>query len=103
MLDLRCLNQKSLTQSHLQLILWCCTACLDFLAFGTEAHGYHRDVALFPCQPSPRRFSGALPPGQGLRPSLISSINLAQMSEFSLVIASLGLAQNTSAPSLSGL
>ncbi len=30
--------------------------------------------------------------GNGLRASLIPSINLAQMSEFSLVIASLGLA-----------
>jgi Kef-type K+ transport system membrane component KefB len=32
--------------------------------------------------------------GNGLRPGLIVSINLAQMSEFSLVIASLGLALN---------
>jgi hypothetical protein len=28
---------KSPTSSHLQLILWCCTACLDFLALGAEA------------------------------------------------------------------
>jgi Kef-type K+ transport system membrane component KefB len=41
--------------------------------------------------------------GNGLRASLISSINLAQMSEFSLVIASLGLALNHISPELVGV
>ncbi|MGH7852613.1 MAG: cation:proton antiporter [Candidatus Binatia bacterium] len=40
--------------------------------------------------------------GNGLRASLIPSINLAQMSEFSLVIASLGLALNHISPELVG-
>lgn len=40
--------------------------------------------------------------GNGLRPSLISSINLAQMSEFSLVIASLGLTLKHISPKLVG-
>jgi Kef-type K+ transport system membrane component KefB len=40
--------------------------------------------------------------GNGLRASLIASINLAQMSEFSLVIASLGLALNHISPGLVG-
>ena len=40
--------------------------------------------------------------GNGLRASLIPSINLAQMSEFSLVIASLGLALNHVTPELVG-
>jgi len=40
--------------------------------------------------------------GNGLRPSLISSINLAQMSEFSLVIASLGLTLKHISPELVG-
>jgi TrkA-N domain len=41
--------------------------------------------------------------GNGLRASLIPSINLAQMSEFSLVIASLGLALNHISPQLVGV
>ena len=41
--------------------------------------------------------------GNGLRASLIPSINLAQMSEFSLVIASLGLALNHISPELVGV
>jgi Kef-type K+ transport system membrane component KefB len=40
--------------------------------------------------------------GNGLRASLISSINLAQMSEFSLVIASLGLALKHISPEFVG-
>jgi Kef-type K+ transport system membrane component KefB len=40
--------------------------------------------------------------GNGLRPSLIPAINLAQMSEFSLVIASLGLTYNHVGPELVG-
>jgi Kef-type K+ transport system membrane component KefB len=40
--------------------------------------------------------------GNGLRASLISSINLAQMSEFSLVIASLGLTLKHISPQLVG-
>jgi Kef-type K+ transport system membrane component KefB len=40
--------------------------------------------------------------GNGLRASLIPSINLAQMSEFSLVIASLGLALDHISPELVG-
>ena len=40
--------------------------------------------------------------GNGLRASLIPSINLAQMSEFSLVIASLGLALDQISPELVG-
>jgi Kef-type K+ transport system membrane component KefB len=40
--------------------------------------------------------------GNGLRASLIPSINLAQMSEFSLVIASLGLVLNHVSPELVG-
>jgi predicted Kef-type K+ transport protein len=40
--------------------------------------------------------------GNGLRASLISSINLAQMSEFSLVIVSLGLTLNHISPELVG-
>jgi Kef-type K+ transport system membrane component KefB len=40
--------------------------------------------------------------GNGLRASLISSINLAQMSEFSLVIASLGLTLKHISPELVG-
>ena len=40
--------------------------------------------------------------GNGLRASLIPSINLAQMSEFSLVIASLGLALKHISPELVG-
>jgi Kef-type K+ transport system membrane component KefB len=41
--------------------------------------------------------------GNGLRASLIPSINLAQMSEFSLIIASLGLALNHISPQLVGV
>jgi Kef-type K+ transport system membrane component KefB len=41
--------------------------------------------------------------GNGLRASLIPSINLAQMSEFSLVIASLGLGLNHISPQLVGV
>jgi hypothetical protein len=40
--------------------------------------------------------------GNGLRASLIPAINLAQMSEFSLVIASLGLALNHIGPEFAG-
>jgi Kef-type K+ transport system membrane component KefB len=52
------------------------------------------------------RFLAVFPPlywlGNGLRASLIPSINLAQVSEFSLVIASLGLALNHVSPELVG-